>query len=538
MLSHLELENFTIFHALSLDFTPGINVFVGPNSTGKTHLLKLLYAVTEAHRLGNNIAQKILRVFLPEPPRLGRLVRRTNQAQSGRALLRQDGHDLSFRISSNQSADSFSELKNDWPEATAQEGHPVFIPPKDMLAHAPGFRSLYDLKEIHFEETYRDILVRAFSPVSKGAPDAPRRALKAQLENLISGKITVENEHFYLTNDQGKLEFTLLAEGLRKFALLLQLVENGTLSRSSLLFWDEPEANINPLSIRDLVALLLYLHREMGVQVFLATHSDFVLKELDLMQRPGEARFFALYRDADRVVVEVADQIRHPREHGLIAVREPCGWELEATIAGKLDEAVGGREAGLAIADLAPPKLEVDNTGNKGLGAEENPLEQGRVVLPESIREHPLEVRSKQITPPEEGSKAIRAPGTVQPPPTTGIGPSPAVRPPRHHRDRSSGGGSTALPPPGSVLEGRFDRLIHTGIGPREAVRPPRPAEIGPPRAVRPRSLRRSWTASGSRAGRGRGATGARRFLRRAPRQVSWASVAYWPGGAPALPAG
>jgi recombinational DNA repair ATPase RecF len=45
MLDRLELENFTVFREVNLDFSPGLNVFVGPNATGKTHILKLLYAV-------------------------------------------------------------------------------------------------------------------------------------------------------------------------------------------------------------------------------------------------------------------------------------------------------------------------------------------------------------------------------------------------------------------------------------------------------------------------------------------------------------
>ncbi len=308
MLSRLELENFTAFHELRLDFVSGINVFVGANSTGKTHLLKLLYAITEAHRFGNDTAQKMMRVFLPVPQRVGRLVRRTKGAQTARVLVTKDGKDLSFRFSSNQSDERFSDFKSDWAEPTAQAGTPVFIPPKDMLAHAPGFRSLYDQKEIHFDETYRDILVRAFSPVSKGAPTSARKELKAKLEGVIRGQVTIENETFYLKNDQGNLEFTLLAEGLRKFALLLQLIENDTLRQSALLFWDEPEANINPLAIKDLVDLLLHLSREVGVQIFLATHSDFLLKELDLQQRSGEARFFAFYRENDRILTEVAER--------------------------------------------------------------------------------------------------------------------------------------------------------------------------------------------------------------------------------------
>ena len=50
--------------------------------------------------------------------------------------------------------------------------------------------------------------------------------------------------------------FNLVAEGIRKMALLWQLVKNGTLEKGSVLFWDEPEANINPLYISIIVDML------------------------------------------------------------------------------------------------------------------------------------------------------------------------------------------------------------------------------------------------------------------------------------------
>lgn len=314
MLERIEIQDFTVFHGLDLRFRPGINVLLGLNATGKTHLLKLLYAVTAAHRLGDPIEQKLLRVFLPDPMRLGRLVRRGRGGQSASVVIHRDGKALSFRFSSNQGKDQFAELADEWPASAPDDAHPIFIPPKDMLAHAPGFRSLYDLKEVHFDETYRDILVRALAPVTRGAPSQARLALQARLEQLIHGKVIVENERFSLEGEEGNLEFSLLAEGVRKFALLLRLVENETLRRSSFLFWDEPEANINPAALRDLVGLLLHLARETGVQIFLATHSDFVLAELDLQQRAGEVSFVALYREGGEIVAEVkerADALTH-----------------------------------------------------------------------------------------------------------------------------------------------------------------------------------------------------------------------------------
>ena len=43
-LTRVELECFTAFSEIGLDLSRGINVLVGPNGTGKTHLLKVCYA--------------------------------------------------------------------------------------------------------------------------------------------------------------------------------------------------------------------------------------------------------------------------------------------------------------------------------------------------------------------------------------------------------------------------------------------------------------------------------------------------------------
>jgi recombinational DNA repair ATPase RecF len=40
----LRLENFTAFKDTEFEFVPGINAFVGENGTGKTHVMKALYA--------------------------------------------------------------------------------------------------------------------------------------------------------------------------------------------------------------------------------------------------------------------------------------------------------------------------------------------------------------------------------------------------------------------------------------------------------------------------------------------------------------
>ena len=104
-----------------------------------------------------------------------------------------------------------------------------------------------------------------------------------------------KDEEFFLRNKQGNLEFSLLAEGVRKLALIWLLIQNGTLLEGSVLFWDEPETNLNPKLFSPLIQILLDLQRS-GVQVFLATHDYLILKEIDLYRQQGdEISFHSLF---------------------------------------------------------------------------------------------------------------------------------------------------------------------------------------------------------------------------------------------------
>ena len=122
----------------------------------------------------------------------------------------------------------------------------------------------------------------------------------------MDGRVITEGEHFFLKNRQGNLEFTLLAEGIRKLALLWLLIQNGTLTDASILFWDEPEANLNPKLIRTVVRILLELQR-MGDQIFIATHDYVLLKWLDLQLKPEDKiKYHALYREEKRGDIKVS----------------------------------------------------------------------------------------------------------------------------------------------------------------------------------------------------------------------------------------
>jgi ABC-type transport system involved in cytochrome c biogenesis ATPase subunit len=305
-LTRVELEQFTAFASLELDLCRGINVLVGANGTGKTHLMKVCYVACDVSRSpADDFAQKLVGVFMPSGRSLRRLVRQQGGAD-GEAAIRvwRGALKLESSFSSRPGpvpgtvSAFFTDDDPDQMKAWAREPvECVYVPVKEMLSSGPGFRSLYARREVHFEAVYNDILDRAYLPASRGPVDSAREELAARLQTAIGGEVAVENEEFFLRGEQENIEFSLLSEGVRKLALLWLLIRNDVISPGSVLFWDEPETNLNPKLFGVLMDVFLELQRN-GVQIFLATHDYVVLKELDLRAREADqVAFHALYRE-------------------------------------------------------------------------------------------------------------------------------------------------------------------------------------------------------------------------------------------------
>ena len=114
-------------------------------------------------------------------------------------------------------------------------------------------------------------------------------------------------------------EFTLVAEGIRKMALLWQLVKNGTLEKESVLFWDEPESNINPEHIPVIVETLLELQRN-GIQIFISTHSYILAKYFEIRSKENDdILYLSLNKDKKFVGVESSEKFSELKNNVLIS---------------------------------------------------------------------------------------------------------------------------------------------------------------------------------------------------------------------------
>ena len=324
MLKWLKLKNFTAFPQARLEFARHLNVIAGENGMGKTHLLKLPYAamaVSAEERkkrggrptkkvLETRLAEKLVNVFRPES--LGRLVSR----QQGRSrcevdlMFREPGRSIRVGFTTH----SRSEVAVDLLPTYWRDRAPVYLPTHELLTIYPGFVSLYDTHYVEFDETWRDTCLLLGAPALRGTREKAIASLLTSLEERLDGRVDLEgNGRFYLAPARGdKMEMPLVAEGSRKVAMLARLISTGSLLDKDCLFWDEPESNLNPKLIRE-VARAILLICEAGVQVFIATHSLFLLREFEILLedefKEVERRYFALSRGDDGVEVTQADDL-------------------------------------------------------------------------------------------------------------------------------------------------------------------------------------------------------------------------------------
>lgn len=313
----LRLQNFTVFRDASFEFVPGINAVIGANGAGKTHLLKVLYAYQYGHsRRGSGISTPLSDVFRVE--NLGHL-RRIQNEEAENNYVEGEWQGLPWRFMFLRS-DSFNEdgerlygAANLF--ARPKMPRPIFIPAIDMMAHTKRFIATYDEYNIDFDQTYRDIVAALLSPERREKLSSTE--LHQTLSRVVGGDIEEQGERFYLRTPQGRFPMPLVAEGLRKIATLQQLLKNGFLRPGDTLFWDEPEVNLNPTLMDEVVAVLLALARS-GVQIFLATHSYVILKELDLQSGQNDSvRYFSLEPSDDGTIVHSADDYSQLRPNAI-----------------------------------------------------------------------------------------------------------------------------------------------------------------------------------------------------------------------------
>ena len=325
-INSLSLKNFMIYHEIDTEFSPNINIICGENSTGKTALIKLLYTSVRGRTDAENakgeltkdkldaaLVAKLQGVFRPDQDAIGRLVNRKVGSNTAEVCLTFDkANPLKFGFGTR--AEKHLDLDVDLTESF-EDTNAIYIPPKEIISSTENFVSLYADYHIAFEETYYDLARLLERPLKRGSKTSEQNAVLKKFGDIVDGSIIQKDKVFYLkVKGAGEFEMGLVSEGYRKLATIMYLINSGSLTSDSILFWDEPETNMNPKMIQYIVDAIIEL-AQLGVQVFVTTHDYFVQQcfSMAAMYRHKknklEYKFISLNKSDNGIELEYSDRL-------------------------------------------------------------------------------------------------------------------------------------------------------------------------------------------------------------------------------------
>lgn len=266
-----------------------LNLFIGKNGCGKTWLLKNLYCVMRAQEefgRGNDnrdfhdvLSDKLYWTF--QSQYLGDLVRRGKGNRLEVKCRMSDASELAFSFG----PDTSKQVKPTVNKLPRREDNSVFLPPKEVLSlwHVISKSAILN-REFGFDATYADLVLALQNPTQRGRNFKTFAASREKLESMFQGKVVFEDQQWLYKQGNSRFSIHSTAEGVKKIAILDTLLGNRFLTPNSVIFIDEPESALHPTAIVQLLDILNML-AEQGIQIFMATHSYYVVKKMLLIAK-------------------------------------------------------------------------------------------------------------------------------------------------------------------------------------------------------------------------------------------------------------
>ena len=286
MIKSFSIQNFGCLDNVRVDSLSKINLVVGPNSSGKSTLLKALYTglkSAEMYKRGKDdrvlmsiFQEKLRRVFQVDS--LGELVKVGLSAAE--LEMKTSYEHMLMRISSKDKP-----ILSEWTSPVPRDDNSVFIPAKEVISIQPIINRARFIDQIFgFDETYSDLCTALSLPTTKGKNYKNFASSRKTLKDVTGGVVfyDVKKTKWMFTKDDVILPIELASDGIKKIGILDTLLGNRYLSPKSVVFIDEIESSLHPEAISKLLDIV-YALSQTGMQFFISTHSYFVVKKLYLI---------------------------------------------------------------------------------------------------------------------------------------------------------------------------------------------------------------------------------------------------------------
>ena len=109
-----------------------------------------------------------------------------------------------------------------------------------------------------------------------------------KLNSIASGKIIIKKLDIYYKDREIEINAKNLSTGLKTFAIIKMLLQNGTLEENGTIILDEPEIHLHPEWQIKFAELIVLLQKEFGMHILLTTHSPYFLKAIQVYSKKYE----------------------------------------------------------------------------------------------------------------------------------------------------------------------------------------------------------------------------------------------------------
>ena len=110
-----------------------------------------------------------------------------------------------------------------------------------------------------------------------------------KLNSVLSGEILEnKNSKFVYRKNGEDIDLKNLSTGLKTFAIIKMLLQNGTLEENGTIILDEPEIHLHPEWQLKFSELIVLLQKEFGMHILLTTHSPYFLKAIQVYSKKYE----------------------------------------------------------------------------------------------------------------------------------------------------------------------------------------------------------------------------------------------------------
>lgn len=316
-IDEVELKNFGIIENFECSNFSNINLIIGENGTGKTFLLKALYSAVkslEEYKRGDDItpmqdiiSDKLRWTF--QVDKLGDMVCKGKNTEELSCHIKAGQCALKYMFSKSAATKPGLVIE---PEK-GKEGNSVFIPAKEVLSlYSVILKSREIDKSFGFDDTYYDLVKALRISPSKGRNFSVFADSRKKVKDVIDGKVDYDENSgkwYYRNSKNQKFSIGATSEGVKKIAIMDRLLANGYLNKNSIIFIDEIESALHPTAVCSFLDMIDGIAEEMGLQIFITSHSYFVIKKLFLiaMKKKGLVSCISLNKGEDIKICDLND---------------------------------------------------------------------------------------------------------------------------------------------------------------------------------------------------------------------------------------